>query len=225
MVVFGIISSVFWKTGKNILPNWPWSRYYWVNLVVKYTSYPRSNVDNFHSQFSMDNFTFDKNKAVSAVLLISSEVPGIRFHSLLKILYFSDLKHLAKYGRPITGDRYVVMKDGPVASWIYDLLKKKIGQEYWHLFDVSLWKHVTAKSTPDLDYFSETDIECLKESIEENKNLGFGKLTEKSHDEAWKNTKRDKKISMDDLIVASGADEEMRKYIAQCIEYKTYRPA
>jgi len=72
----------------------------------------------------MANFKLDIEKSVHATLLVLNELGGTTdFHKVFKILYFADQKHLARYGRPVTGDSYVAMKNGPVPSNIYDIFK------------------------------------------------------------------------------------------------------
>ena len=66
---------------------------------------------------------------------------------------------------------------------------------------------------PDLDVFSESDLECLNESYNENKHLGFFEIREKSHDTAHKRATKDDKISYLDMAKAVGADSEMLAYI------------
>lgn len=171
----------------------------------------------------MEKFVVNEPKTVTALLYVAGKVPGIRFHRLLKIIYFADLKHIAKYGRPITGDKYVAMESGPVASWLYDLLKKNVGQEYWGLFDVDSSVTIKPKREPNLDLFSKSDIECLDESLSENKGLGFGRLKAKSHDSAWKDTwdkvGANKEIKIEKLVAASGASKEMIEYLEKRDEY------
>jgi uncharacterized phage-associated protein len=175
---------------------------------------------------SMGAFSIDMRKAANAVLFVASAIPEVRFHKLLKIIYFADLKHLAMYGRPITGDRYVAMKDGPVASWIYDLLKRNRGKEWWDTFEVTwLMKNVMPKTVPDLDCFSDSDIECLQESITENKGLGFGELARKSHGYAWQATRRHGEISLANIEKQLGLSEPMIKYIEQRIGDDSFKPS
>ena len=98
----------------------------------------------------------------------------------MKLLYFSDLKHLAKYGRRISNDTIIAMEYGPVMSELYDILKIA-DNEYFKVFQ----NEVHAKQSVDLDEFSDSEIECLEEAYEENKNSSFNQLTHKSHDGAW----------------------------------------
>lgn len=174
----------------------------------------------------MTPFKYDNQKAIAAILYISTKVDGVKFHKLFKILYFADLKHIAKYGRPIVGDRYVAMEAGPVPSKIYDILKevKKFFSKsrFSKFFEVNIFSTVSPKQQPDTDLFSDSDIECLDESIKENQGLSWSKLKDKSHDEAWKKAwdvacikqKKQEDIDLNDIILVSGANEDMRQYIA-----------
>lgn len=56
-------------------------------------------------------------------------------------------------------------------------------------------------------------MQCINESVQENKNLSFNDLTDKSHDEAWNQTDRDKEISPVAIARAGGADSHMVRYI------------
>lgn len=168
---------------------------------------------------------FNSEKAIAAILYISSAVKNIRYHQLLKIIYFADLKHIAKYGRSIFDDRYVAMKDGPIPSKIYDLLKDANNQNIY--FEVSLWKSVTPKQKPEIDEFSKSDLICLDESIAENKDLPWDKIREKSHDKAWDRAWNElrkpnqKRVDMpkEDVIAVSGVSETMLAYMKQSSEY------
>jgi uncharacterized phage-associated protein len=56
------------------------------------------------------------------------------YMKLLKLLYLADRKALLELGRPITFDRYVSMKHGPVLSQVYDLMVAEEAPEehsYW----------------------------------------------------------------------------------------------
>lgn len=165
----------------------------------------------------MDKFRYDNQKAIHATLFITSTLSGAGFHKIFKILYFADQKHLSRYGRPVVGDYYVAMQHGPVPSKIYDflkLVKRGEGQgEFKNFFDVQGYK-VFPKIEPDLEELSETDLQCLSESISENQNLSFPQLTNKSHDSAYKNADENlDDISFEDMASADGASKEMLTYI------------
>jgi len=67
-------------------------------------------------------FHFEKAMQAAGVLL---SLDGDRMESirLLKLLYVADREMLAEIGSPITGDRAVAMKHGPVLVQVYDLIK------------------------------------------------------------------------------------------------------
>lgn len=50
---------------------------------------------------------------------------------LLKLMYLADRKALVDLGRPITYDRFVSMKHGPVLSCTLNLMKSADGSSYW----------------------------------------------------------------------------------------------
>ena len=151
------------------------------------------------------------------------------FHKLFKILYFADQKHLAKYGMPISGDYYKAMKDGPVPSRLYDVFQYIRDGNSWYMilpdcheiFEINGQYHVVARQLPDLDELSESNINCLLESIEENRNLNFGDLKTKSHKSAWEAAKNDE-MNVLDIASEGGASEEMLEYITNNLENHTF---
>lgn len=175
----------------------------------------------------MLKFKVDIEKCLQAALYVLKATGGTSdFHKMFKILYFADQKHLAKYGRPITGDNYVAMKNGPVPSNIYDILKSiraetifsEYAKQFLPFFDVRFNHFVSAKQEPNLEILSETDIEILDEAINENKNLTFSQLTEKSHDFAYNQAIKDDYIPLLEIAKGGGANEAMLKYIQLNIE-------
>ena len=181
----------------------------------------------------MVTFRFDEKKALSAILYISqklikrhrvSQEEKPDMHRISKILYFADRKHLARYGRPILGDHFVAMKDGPVPSKTYDLMKAIKGESpfcsadnYKMYFDVKGFM-VYPKQAADLDEFSESDIECINESLQENQDLTFGQLRDKSHDWAYNKASENNRISFIAMAKAEGIDKDMISYIETVAE-------
>lgn len=172
----------------------------------------------------MLRFKFHQEKAIASVLYLATSLQSkgikkIGFHKIFKLLYFAEKKHLVKYGRPITGDFFVAMDYGPVPSAIYDMLKSVKGDspliaaatfsEYFHVVS----HFITPKQQPDLDEFSESDLECLAASIEENFLLNFDQLVKKSHDAAYDKADHVSKISFREMAKSAGADPEMLKYL------------
>lgn len=65
-----------------------------------------------------------------------------------------------------------------------------------------------------MEELSETDVECLSYAIEICKDKSFGELTEFSHGLAWNNTRRDREISVKDILREIGDEEAYVDYIA-----------
>lgn len=175
-----------------------------------------------------NNNTYQTDKSVAAIKLVLSNLPDntCGFHKLFKIFYFAEQMHLVLYGKTITKDRYIAMRAGPVPSNIYDMLKVLRGNSIFRS-EVDLTKdfqllgnhHIKLIDDRfDLEMFSESELECLSVSIEENKNLPFHLLTEKSHDGAWKAAEKDDTISVFEIAKAGGANDELLKYISQSLE-------
>ena len=80
---------------------------------------------------------------------------------------------------------------------------------------------IKPKREADLDYLSESDLECLDHAIAICKDKDFGELTNLSHDLAWQNTQRDRAMSVKDILREAGDDEEYVNYIAGKLKTET----
>lgn len=84
----------------------------------------------------------------------------------IKLIYLADKYHLRRYGRLITGDRYIAMKLGPVQSGVKDIadLSDFLGSEerdYASLFMKKEGNDIMSIKEVDPGELSETDIEAL----------------------------------------------------------------
>jgi uncharacterized phage-associated protein len=168
----------------------------------------------------MKDFPFNKEKAINSMLHICNTLGGMwDKYSLLKILYFAEQKHLAKYGRPITGDNMIAMEYGPVPSISYNEIKySKVNPEYFEIVD----NIIISKCKANLEFLSKTDLDCLNDSIDENKVLSFGALKDKSHDSAYDwtivNIGVNQTIPYLEIAKAAGASIEMIEFIQENLE-------
>jgi len=137
-------------------------------------------------------------KALETVLYIAARIPKADLHEVLKVRYFADKFHLAEYGFAASGDDYVAMDFGPVASNIYDLLKVARGtasgydmRRFAALVKGSLTVDagdphgVHALRAADTDYLSKSDLEAIEKSIALCARLDFKARTALSHDAAY----------------------------------------
>jgi len=174
---------------------------------------------------------FNLEKSLQVILYVANNLQRKDFHKIFKIIYFADRGHLSKYGRSITGDTYIAMKDGPVPSKLDDIFKAIRGDSFFasdanvnrfaELFDVHDWYFINPKKPADLNYLSETDIEELSASIAMYGNLSWDEVREKSHDYAWRATAENRQISIENIMRESGVDEGFILYIAEDIN--TYK--
>jgi hypothetical protein len=137
-------------------------------------------------------FKANPRKIIESITWIATRLPENSQYSILKTLFYADKFHLQKYGRPVTGDTYIKMTYGPVASLAYDIIKrnnnlpKKILVAADDAFDKGEGKYppLVAKRAPDMDWFSGSDIECLEAAVEHCSNMDFDDLKETTHQEA-----------------------------------------
>ena len=167
--------------------------------------------------------TFSETKSLNSVLYISENLKRKDFHKIFKILYFADRNHFSDYGRPITGDIYVAMVDGPVPSNIYDIFKAVRGDSYFansnpklnELFKVHDKNFITPLVAANLDSLSKTDKEYLDKSISEYGEMTWEEIREKSHDYAWNNTVPNNTISFEDMLLEAGNEPEYIEYVKE----------
>lgn len=141
----------------------------------------------------MSNIMYRINytKAIEAIVWLANQRPGIDIYHIAKVLFYADKKHINRYARPIIGDTYVCMDYGPVPSGVYDLITENswLNPEYLQLVSDSLiikkspYHKIAAAREPNMEFFSETDLNCLKESLEEYGDKPFRELTLLTHNE------------------------------------------
>lgn len=113
-------------------------------------------------------FKFHERKATAAAALLLRLGGGrMEYLKLIKLLYYADRESLDRLGRPISGDRYVSMKHGPVLSNVYDLVKQTISGKppkgCWADAIISEGRYaLKLKTEPDVGALSEAEIELIE---------------------------------------------------------------
>jgi len=187
----------------------------------------------------MKRARFEESKALACILLVADELQKrspekkADLYKLLKVIYFADRKHLARHHRSISGDHYVAMNNGPVPSKTYDMLKSIRGDGFYlssqdfldHIRkSIRFLDHITVApgTEPDLDELSDTDTECLNESIEQYKNYTFAQLKNESHDDAFKRADIDDCMDFEHIALAGGASGIMLDYVRSWLENENF---
>lgn len=168
----------------------------------------------------LPNFKFDERVAVETILYILSRTKDPTFHHIAKLLYFADLCHLERYGRFICGDQYIAMKHGPVPSGVYDMLKEqRDGVSYLRFpfaedaFEVIDNYMVRPLRAPNLEWLSDSNIDCLNESLARYDHLDFETLSRLSHDRAWESADRNDFISLEAIVAQLGDPPDLIEYL------------
>ncbi len=174
----------------------------------------------------MATSVFDFNRALNALLYVANRTERRDIHKIFKILYFADMAHLYKYGRAITGDKYIAMKYGPVPSSIYDMVKIVRGDSWYVMDELKAFFAVHDKlyleplRDADTSYLSESDINELNDAIDRYSSIDFKEMTQLSHGSAWEKTWKNPsndEISVEDILRECHADEEYIQYIVENI--------
>jgi uncharacterized phage-associated protein len=171
----------------------------------------------------MIRFNFNETKTVEAIAFIAQRWPGITPFFLAKVLFFADRDHLRLYGRPVTGDIYIAMADGPVPSHVYDMVKANL--DFFGAPDVIVaaisvdrnaqYPRVYARRDPDLDVLSETDIAALDASITFCRGKSFNELSSITHQEpAWSEAPANGVMDLERLV-----PEDMREEVRESAAY------
>ncbi len=161
-------------------------------------------------------FDFEPEKALSATAYLAQRT-GETMYTILKMVYIADRIHLERYGRPITGDKFIAMPEGACPSKIYDSMKVLRGEinnnylpnsEQYLEVDPTTYD-VIVKDMPSIDYLSASEIECLDETISILKRCGRWNIRDLAHDDAWRHTERNAEMDFVDIAKSIKNDGEI----------------
>jgi len=133
------------------------------------------------------NSTFNYKKATQALNRFALKSGGkINKMKASKLVYFADRYHLRKYGRLITNDNYVAMKNGAVPSSTRDILQKTgfIGtreKDYANRFILTTGYDLESNVSPDDNVFSQSDIEAIQFAWRRFGHLGKYAIAQLTH--------------------------------------------
>lgn len=177
---------------------------------------------------------YDSKKLTELVLFILGKTGGVDFYHAFKILYFAEMKHLAKWGSGFVPDEFCALKYGPVPTQLYDAVKELnhprmiLSEELSEVIQFAgedAPNVLLPKREANLKYLSKSEIEALEQSIEENESLTFGQLMRKSHDEAWEEANRRTNgtnvISPVSMARVLNADDAMLEYIEEQMQIES----
>lgn len=128
---------------------------------------------------------WDKSKAIEAILYLANRLTNPTKLQIFKLLYLADKLHLSRYGRFIIRDQYVAMKRGPVPSHTFNMIRSpseiegnlQVGEDNRAIYPCR-------DANPQK--FSQSDIECLDETLRLYGRASAGQLIELTHDQLWR---------------------------------------
>jgi antitoxin SocA-like protein len=136
-------------------------------------------------------FQFDPNKTREALAYLTSKSPNGRSKYILgKLLFLADKYHLVRYGRPITGDRYFAMKDGPAPNKVLDHLNMLIDDpesipslsSFFRVDRSFRYPRIILEKPTGFDNLSQSDIEALDEILARHGSKDFPELRALTHE-------------------------------------------
>ncbi|HCS40559.1 MAG TPA: hypothetical protein DIW44_13370 [Anaerolineaceae bacterium] len=144
-----------------------------------------------------------------------------RHYWVLKAIYLADKEHLHKFGRQLFDDSYIAMKDGPVPSLAYDIVKCARGDGRYTFTDLEPKNainvpdrfHIYPNRPFQSELLSQSEIECLDSALKIVKPLTFDQLKSLSHDEAYKSAQQDEEISTEKIIESLDNGKDILEYM------------
>ncbi len=170
---------------------------------------------------------FDEIKATQTAALFLKHAGGeLNYLALIKLLYTADREAIRRLGLPITTDRYVSMKLGPVTSNIYDRIKASASPQArpttWSTYIQKSRdpNSVILKSDPGNSELSPAEEELIAEVFAAHGTKGPFQLADECHTNfpEWSDPgESSTPIEIADIIEALGLSEEEAAHIESSV--------
>jgi uncharacterized phage-associated protein len=146
-------------------------------------------------------FAFDEEKFVQALAFLAErKLPELTTLKASKLLFLADKKHFTTHGRPILGDRYVGMKNGPCPSSALRLMNDAVKgpppvEPPFRLAETLMGKFLKVDPTqgknpvfvprraPDLTVFSRSELKVLEGVVAEHGRKSGRRLVDETHED------------------------------------------
>jgi uncharacterized phage-associated protein len=155
-------------------------------------------------------FRFNVEKFVQGLAYFASRgVKGLDKLKAAKLFYYADKYHLLKYARPVFGDTYFCLDHGPIPSASLNIMNEALQPEcdgdcgpepvrallaeYLNICRELRYPEFTLRKQPDLDVFSDSEIEALEATVEQYGDKTGWQLRNLTHQEpTWTIPDRDR---------------------------------
>ncbi|GMV83872.1 MAG: hypothetical protein AMXMBFR7_50560 [Planctomycetota bacterium] len=163
----------------------------------------------------MQHWRFNLIKSIQAAAELLAREPGRQMSRLrlIKLLYIADREALKETGRPITWDRWVAMKHGPVLSRFYDVIKGlEVGSTELAKYVDQQGYQIILRSDPGKGQLNRYEIRKLAELSNRYRDQDEWELVEITHQfpEWIKNNPGDssRQIPLEDILAGVDMDSE-----------------
>lgn len=130
------------------------------------------------------NFQFRPEKAIQSVgvLLNATSMGSMEFIRLLKLLYIAERRQLEKYGAPLVGGKLTAMKNGPLHSVVYDLIKgQSTLSASWNRYFQTNHHNIEKVDDPGVRDLSRAEVQLLRAISAEFEDMDSWDLVEHTH--------------------------------------------
>lgn len=127
---------------------------------------------------------FDVEKTVQVLNYLAEKEGGsINYTKALKLIFFADKLYIRRFGRLITWDSYSAMKNGPVASATYNIIKSP---DDYNKSNIDKYirksnKDIVSLQPTDTSFLAENECKILDEIYEYFGDKDFSYLWERTH--------------------------------------------
>lgn len=148
----------------------------------------------------MISYRKNHKKTLEGLVWFAQNAPELDHYWAVKTLFFADYFHLNRHGRPVFGDKICALEWGPVPSFALNLINKVFffvdseeitaACEAFEVVPSKTGQRLVAKREPRLEFFSRSDITCLKDALVYCRPKTFDELVRCTHDlpayrQAW----------------------------------------
>lgn len=168
------------------------------------------------------SFNFDEEKITHVILFLIQCLGGRSdIQRVYLLMYLADVKHLVRYGTLITGDTYIAMKSGPVPFYMLGLyrrlkeqpISKTISTKVRRVLSLENETEAVAHIHCDTSFLSESEVECIFETVHAHKHIPIKDLFDMVRNRAWIDSDISGEIKLAVMASVYGASDDMIRYI------------
>lgn len=123
---------------------------------------------------------------------------------LNKIMHQADFQHFLRTGIPITGANYQRIENGPVPRALPPIREELIKEGALTISYIGNHKVPVALRDPDLSYFTNSELELVREIIKKDWNKTATQVSDESHGISWKSRRDGASIPYEAAYIVDG---------------------